>query len=99
MVRDNGELKQTSWQDALNVLTDGVTKVLEVNGQDSLAALASPSATTEELFLLQKLVRGLGSNNIETRLKRQDFSADANDALYPSLGRNVVDLEQMEATL
>lgn len=99
MVRDNGELKQTSWQDALNVLTDGVTKVLEVNGQESLAALASPSATTEELFLLQKLVRGLGSNNIETRLKRQDFSADANDALYPSLGRNVVDLEQMEATL
>ncbi len=99
MVRENGELRETDWQDALNILTDGVQKVIAANGEDSLAALASPSATSEELYLLQKVVRGLGSNNIETRLNRQDFTADDSDALYPGLGRNVIDLEKMDATL
>ena len=99
MVRNDGELGTTDWQDALNILTDGVQKIIAANGNDSLAAIASPSATTEELYLLQKVVRGIGSNNIETRLRRQDFNADDADALYPSLGRNVVDLEQMDATL
>ena len=100
MVRDkNGELKETDWQTALNVALDGFNKMIESEGADAIGALASPSATTEELYLIQKLLRALGSNNIDTRLRRADFSAEDKDALFPGIGRNVVDLEHMGATL
>jgi len=98
-IRNGEQLENTDWQTALNVVLDGIKKVMAANGNDSLGAIASPSATVEELYLLQKLVRGLGSNNIDTRLRRADFSADSADALYPSMQRNVVDLEHMGATL
>ncbi|MBT8449792.1 MAG: NADH-quinone oxidoreductase subunit NuoG, partial [Gammaproteobacteria bacterium] len=99
MVRENGKLVESDWPTALNVVLDGINKVTAANGEKSLGAIASPSATTEELFLLQKLIRGLGSDNIDTRLRRLDFSQDAQDALYPSIGCQVTDLEHMQATL
>lgn len=99
MVKKDGVWKETDWQTALNVVLDGINKVKETQGADSLAALASPSSTTEELFLLQKLMRGIGSNNIDTRLLRTDFSAESSDPLYPSLGMEIDALQKLDATL
>jgi len=99
MLKEDGVWKETDWHTALNVAVDGLNKIKEIHGADSLATIASPSSTTEELFLLQKLMRDLGTSNIETRLRRTDFSADSNDPLYPSLGINIADLEHLDATL
>ena len=55
--------------------------------------------TTEELFLLQKLMRDFGTSNIDTRLGRVDFTSDNNDPTYPSLGMDIADIEHLEATL
>ena len=99
MIKQDGKWIQTDWQTALNVVVDGLKKVKAAHGADSLAAIASPSSTTEELFLLQKLMRDLGTSNIETRLGRVDFTNDNNDPTYPSLGMDIADIEHLEATL
>jgi len=99
MVKEDGEWKETDWQTALNITVDGLRKVKETQGDDSLAAISSPNATTEELYLLQKLLRDLGSNNIDTRLRRIDFSEQNHDPLYPSLGIELADLKNLDATL
>ncbi|MEQ8232262.1 MAG: molybdopterin-dependent oxidoreductase, partial [Gammaproteobacteria bacterium] len=46
---------------------------------------ATPTATTEELFLLQRLLRGLGSHNLDHRLRQRDFSDQGAEPLYPGL--------------
>ena len=99
MVKENGEWKTVDWQTALNVAVDGLNKIKNAHGADAIAAVASPSATTEELYLAQKLMRDFGSSNIETRLRRMDFSNCSDDALYPSLGMSISELENLDATL
>lgn len=66
---------------------------------DRLAALVSPSTTLEEMYLLQKIIRGLGGNHIDTRLRQQDFRGDAADASLPWLGVPITELEQQQGLL
>ncbi len=99
MLKEDGKWKEIDWQTALNIAVDGLKKVKETQGEDSLAAIASPNATTEELYLLQKLLRDLGSSNIDTRLRRTDFSTENHDPAYPSLGMELTDLTSLDATL
>ncbi len=99
MVKEDGEWKTVDWQTALNVAVDGLKKVKQAEGAESLAAVVSPNSTTEELYLLQKLMRDLGTSNIDSRLRRIDFSDEANDPLYPSIDMGVAELEDLHATL
>jgi NADH-quinone oxidoreductase subunit G len=99
MVKTNGSWKQVDWQTALERVVGGLNDVLQKHGSDSVAALVSPNATTEEMYLTQKLIRNLDSNNIDHRLRQTDFSDDANDAAFPELGREIASLEALDATL
>src|SRR5258708_611543 len=56
-------------------------------------------ATVEELFLLAQIARGLGSGNIDHRLRQLDFRAQENEAAYPHLGLKIADVEQLEGVL
>lgn len=94
MIKRNGEWSTVGWGEALDTVADGLRAA---NG--SLGALLSPSATVEEAWLLQKLVRGLGSNNIDYRLRQQDFSAEGSEPVAPALGRGIDDLEHLDACL
>ena len=93
-IKRDGKWQDASWSEALEIVA---TKLQQYGAQ--VAALASSSNTTEELYLLQKLIRGFGSNNIDVRLRQRDFSADAQSPLYPSLGMPIADLETRDATL
>ena len=93
-VRENGIWRECDWDTAFAALAEG----LRAAG-GSLGALASPSATTEELFLLQQIVRGLGSHNIDHRLRQIDFSADGDEPLSPSLGSALAGLEEADAII
>lgn len=95
MIREGGSLKETDWQSALQA----AAKSLKDAGGDRLGVMVSPSATLEEQYLAAKLTRGLGSNNIDHRMRQGDFRADASDPALPWLGQNVADLESNQATL
>ncbi len=77
MVKRDGVWRETDWQTALEFVVTGLERVREVHGGNAIATLASPHSTLEELYLAQKLTRGLGSENVDFRLRQSDFSADA----------------------
>jgi len=62
-VKDKGQWQEASWEDALQAALSGIQ-----NSAANIGSLASNNATLEELYLLQKLTRGLGSDNLDTRL-------------------------------
>ena len=99
MIRRGTEWEETDWTTALEFTKAGLRKVLEDHGPENLGALASPISTSEEFYLLQKLVRGLGSGNVDHRLRQMDFSDDDNAPVYPALGRQIAELENLDAAL
>ena len=87
MIKQNGQWQTTDWQTALEYVAHGLRNIRHENGADAIAALATPYSTLEELSLLQKLVRGLGSDNIDFRLRQTDTIADPK--FTPWLGMSV----------
>ncbi|MEZ5520450.1 MAG: NADH-quinone oxidoreductase subunit NuoG [Dokdonella sp.] len=69
MIRKNGELVETSWAEALAFVADR----LRESGGD-IGALVAPLTSSEEGHLLARLLRGLGSDAIDHRLRQADFS-------------------------
>jgi len=99
LIKQGEVWKEVDWQTALYFAIEGLKLVNEQKSADQIAALISPSATLEEHYLLQKLLRGLGSNNIDHRLRQLDFSDQDNDDVAPSLAVSISDLENMNAIL
>jgi NADH-quinone oxidoreductase subunit G len=75
MIKQGGAWKTVDWSTALEYVSRGLTQISVDHGARSIGALASATSTVEELHLLAKLVRGLGSDNIDHRLRHADFSA------------------------
>jgi len=71
----------------------------EENPADKIAALVSPNSTIEELYLAQKLMRSLGSGNIDHRLRQSDFSDQDVAPVMPWLGQNIEDIAMLDAAL
>ena len=94
-VREGGNWRDIGWEEALQVLAE---KLKESAG-DKLGILASPSSTVEEAWLLARLADGLGSSNIDHRLRRRDFSDQENDPVFPWLGTGIADLQKLDAVL
>ena len=99
MIRRDGEWQTVDWNTALQFACEGLKTTLGKEGSDALGALVSPSATLEEMFLLQKLVRALGSDHIDHRLRQTDFSNQAEMPGFPSLGQPIAALEDLDAAL
>ena len=99
MIKQNGEWQETDWETALEKTASKLNMISETDGGEHIGALGSPIATTEELYLLQKIIRGLGSNNIDHRLRISDFSGQEHESLYPQLGINLAEVEELDACL
>ncbi|MFO1376151.1 MAG: NADH-quinone oxidoreductase subunit NuoG [Steroidobacteraceae bacterium] len=99
MMRVEGEWRSVDWETALSAAAQGLKDVVARAGANALAALGSPSATTEELYLLARIARGLGTSNIDTRLRQRDFRDQQHDPAYPGLGLSVADFEKLDAAL
>jgi len=66
LVRKNGTLEETSWEEALDMVVSRMSAIRDVHGGNSLAFLSSARCTNEENFLLQKICRaGFGTNNVD----------------------------------
>ena len=100
MIKQGEKWKTVDWQTALNYTVEGLRAVIKKHGNpQQLGAWVSPSSTTEEMFLLQKLLSALGSDHIEHRLRQQDFTQQKNDPVLPVLGQTVAELEKLDAAL
>ena len=99
MIKQNDTWRECDWQYALDFAAQALLAVKEKRGATEVGALATPHATVEELFLLQKLVRGLGSDNVDFRLRQSDFSADGALQGAPWLGMQVAEISQLNSVL
>ena len=97
MIKDGGAWKEVDWQVALEFVAAGLKKVRNQHGPAQIGALATAHQTVEELFLLQKLARGLGSDNVDFRTRQVDFSAGA--TVVPWLGMPLGDIGQLDRVL
>ena len=74
MLKQGGEWKTVDWQSALEYVANGLKQIKSDHGAASLGLLASPHSTLEELGLGAALLRGLGSDNVDSRLRHADFT-------------------------
>ena len=96
MLKQGGEWKEVDWQTALEYVANGLQGVKAQHGPQAIGTLASPHSTAEELYLAASLTRGLGSQNIDTRLRAADFQ-HAGKARW--LGTSVASLSTLQRVL
>jgi NADH-quinone oxidoreductase subunit G len=74
MIKQGGDWKTVDWQTALEYVANGLREIKADHGAQAIGALVSPHSTVEELYLAGALVRGLGSENIDHRLRHAQFA-------------------------
>ena len=99
MVKQGGEWKEVDWNVALDYVAHGLKDVARNHGGDAVAALAAQSSTVEELYLLNKVMHGLGSGNVDFRPRQFDFSADGKRAGAPWLGLRLSEIKDLDGVL
>ena len=99
MLRVEGQWREVTWEAALAAAADLLRDAVQQDGAGRVGFLGSPGSTTEEAYLLGRLARGLGSHNVDTRLRQVDFSDQRNDPLYPGLGLALQEIESLGGLL
>jgi NADH-quinone oxidoreductase subunit G len=97
MLKQGGEWKPVDWQTALEYVANGLKQIKSDHGASSIGALVSPQSTVEELFLAARLVRGLGSENIDYRLRNAEFPASSEGVRW--LGTSIASLSNLQRAL
>ena len=96
MLKQGGEWKVVDWQTALEYVASGLKQIKAEYGADSIGTLVSPHSTVEELHLAASLMRGLGSENIDHRLRHAEFASSAS---VRWLGTSIASLSQLQRVL
>ncbi|CAB1368120.1 NADH-quinone oxidoreductase subunit NuoG [Denitratisoma oestradiolicum] len=99
MVKQDGQWREVEWNVALDYVSHALRDVAKTHGGEAIGALISPHSTLEEMFLGQKLLRGIGCDNLDFRLRQTDFSADAQRQGTPWLGLKVSELSRLDRVL
>jgi NADH-quinone oxidoreductase subunit G len=99
MLRVDGALTVVDWEVALAAAAEALLGVRGNFGGAAAGFLATPSSTTEELYLLARIARGLGSANVDHRLRRLDFRAQECEGAQPGLGLAISEIERLQGVL
>jgi NADH-quinone oxidoreductase subunit G len=94
MIKQGGQWQETDWQSALEYVAHGLRNIKHEHGADSIAAVATGHSTVEELTLLAKAMRGIGSEHIEFRQRQTDFALDGQ--VTPWLGMPIAELSTLK---
>lgn len=94
MLKQGGQWREVDWETALTYVVNGLKHIKAEHGANAIATLASPHSTLEELFLLKRLTRELGSANLDFRLRQSDFSAQLEGV--PWLGTSIATLSNVD---
>jgi NADH-quinone oxidoreductase subunit G len=97
MVKRAGEWREVDWQEALEAAVQGLKDVVARHGADALGFLLAPELTLEELHLGTRLAHGLGTDNVDHRVRQSDFRAKANGA--PWLGMSIEEVGNLQSVL
>ncbi|MDL9998798.1 NADH-quinone oxidoreductase subunit NuoG [Variovorax sp. J22P240] len=95
MLKQGGQWQQVDWQTALEYVANGLKQIKADHGAQSIGTLVSPHSTLEELHLANLLTHGLGSNNIDYRLRNAEF-AEVEGVRW--LGTSIASLSQLQRT-
>jgi NADH-quinone oxidoreductase subunit G len=98
LLKRDGVWREVEWQVALEFIAGELQRIRGRHGPEAIGALATPHQTLEELYLLQKLVRGLGTGNVDFRLRQSDF-ADEKLNGAPWLGMKIAEIDQLDRVL
>jgi NADH-quinone oxidoreductase subunit G len=96
MLKQGGQWVSVDWQTALEYVATGLQQIKSQHGAYAIGALVSPHSTLEELHLASALVRGLGSESIDYRLRHAEF-VPASAVRY--LGTSIASLSQLQRVL
>ncbi len=99
MIKQGGQWREVDWQAALEFCANGLRQIAGGAGAEQIGALATGNSTLEEMYLLQKLLRGIGSDNVDFRLRQSDFSADGKQQGAPWLGMSIADIGKADRIL
>ncbi len=96
MLKQGGEWKEVDWQTALEYVANGLQQIKQDHGANAVGALVSPHSTLEELHLAGALLRGLGSDSIDHRLRHAEFAPAAG---VQWLGTTIASLSKLQSAL
>ena len=96
MIKQDGQWINVDWTSALEYVANGVKQIKQDHGAKALGCLASPHSTLEELHLATQFMRGLGSDNIDSRLRAAEFHTDGH---VHWLGTSVAALSTLDRVL
>ncbi|MDO9283486.1 MAG: molybdopterin-dependent oxidoreductase, partial [Aquabacterium sp.] len=96
MIRQGGQWQAVDWNTALGYVADGLKRIQADHGTAGIGALGSAHRTVEELHLLAKLVRGLGSESVDVRTRHADFSNTAPAGKAQWLGTTIASLSTLD---
>ncbi len=99
MIKQAGQWQTVDWATALDYVADGLKRIRAEFGAAAIGAIGSPHATVEELHLLAKLVRALGSENIDHRSRHADFANTAPPGHARWLGLPIAALSTLDRAL
>jgi NADH-quinone oxidoreductase subunit G len=99
MVKQGGQWQEVDWNVALDYAAHALRDVAKNHGAANIGALVSPHATLEEMALSAKLMRGIGSDNIDFRLRQSDFTADGKRQGTPWLGMKIAEINALDRVL
>ncbi|PRC91692.1 NADH-quinone oxidoreductase subunit NuoG [Solimicrobium silvestre] len=97
MIKQGGQWQETDWQTALEYVAHGLKNIKHEHGAAAIGALATPHSTLEELSLLQKVIRGMGSENIDFRLRASDDTVTT--GFKPWLGMPIAEFAELTNVL
>ena len=99
MVKQGGQWQEVDWNVALDYAAHALRDVAKNHGAANIGALVSPHATLEEMALSAKLMRGIGSDNMDFRLRQSDFTADGKRQGTPWLGMKIAEINALDRVL
>ena len=99
MVKQGGLWREVDWNVALDYVAHGLKDVSRENGGDAVAALAAQNSTLEELHLLSKVMKGLGSGNVDFRPRQSEFDSDFKRRGAPWLGLRLAEIADLDSAL
>lgn len=99
MIKKDGQWLTVDWETALKFTAEGISRVIKQHGSEQFSAFASPSSTTEEFYLLQKLMRALGVHNLDHRLCQYDFRDETQMPVMPKNSLHYAEIEKQDTLL
>jgi NADH-quinone oxidoreductase subunit G len=99
MIKRDGKWVEADWAEAVSVAAQAMREAKQSKGGTAISGLYSAISTVEEIFLLNQLIRGLDSENIDFRLRMHDPVIDSKRAGVPWLGMPIAEVESLDRML